>query len=387
MAERIHLGDEMALRTPPSWLQNGTHPAENDRLTVTNSLYSAGGVADYGSMRVSQLATPGMAVQMAVGHAIIPGTQVSNQGYYIAYNDASASVAIATADPALPRKDRIVIKVQDSYYSGAANLVSFASVTGTPASSPVAPAAPDNALTLAIVDVAAGATSIVDANITDARVQAKFKESVFKSQATAANSVQIEQLSSQTGKAIRVDNSSGVQKFAVAFDGTLTFQDGSTQNTAAVGGVTSVSGGTGITVTGTTAVSVAIDTGVTADLNTAQTLTNKTLTSPFINLGINPQSGTTYTAVLADNGRLVTLNNASAIAVTIPLNASVNFPIGAQINMAQLGAGQVTVSGAGGVTVVSTGATAATPKLRAQYSTLTAVQTSTDNWLVMGDIS
>lgn len=377
----------MALRTPPSWLQNGTHPAENDRLTVTNSLYGAGGMADYGAMKISQLATPGMSVQAASGHAIIPGTESGNQGYYIAYNDASATIAIATADPALPRKDRIVVKVQDSYYSGSANQVVFAAVTGTPAGSPVAPSAPANSLTLAIVDVAAGATSIVDANITDSRTQCKFKESVFKSFATAANTLQLEQLTSQTGKALRVDNTSGTQKFAIAFDGTITFPDGSTQNTAAVGGVTSVAAGNGITVTGTSAVSVAIDTGVTADLNTAQTFTNKTLTAPYINLGINGQSGTTYTTVITDNGSLVTLNNASSIAVTIPLNSSVNYPVGAQINMVQLGAGQVTVSGAGGVTIVSTGASAASPKTRAQYSTLTCVQTSTNNWLVMGDIS
>lgn len=376
----------MALRTPPSWLQNGTHPAENDRLTVTNSLYGAGGMADYGAMKVSQLATPGMSVQVAAGHAIIPGTETAQQGYYIAYNDASATVAIATADPSLPRKDRIVIKVQDSYYSGAANIVTFAAVTGTPASSPVAPAAPANALTLAIVDVAAGATSIIDANITDGRTQAKFKESVFKSQATSANSVVIEQLTSQTGKALRIDNTTGTQKFAIAFDGTLTFADGSTQTTAATGGVTSVTGGTGITVTGTGAVSVAINTGVTADLTTAQTLTNKTLTAPYVNLGINTQTGTTYTLALTDNGTLTTLSNGSSIAVTIPANATVNFPVGAQVNMVQLGAGQVTVSGAVGVTVVSVGATPSTPKARTQYSAFTAIQTSVNNWLVVGDI-
>ena len=108
---------------------------------------------------------------------------------------------------------------------------------------------------------------------------------------------------------------------------------------------------------------------------------------PKINVGINAQSGTTYTTVLNDNGSLVTLSNAASIAVTIPLNASVNYPVGAQINMAQTGAGQVTVSGAGGVTIVSTGSTAAQPKTRAQYSVLTAIQTSTDNWLVTGDIS
>jgi hypothetical protein len=65
----------------------------------------------------------------------------------------------------------------------------------------------------------------------------------------------------------------------------------------------------------------------------------------------------------------------------------VAYSVGAQLNLAQLGAGQVTFAGGSGVTIVSTGATASAPKLRAQYSTATAVQTSTDNWLVMGDIS
>jgi hypothetical protein len=105
-----------------------------------------------------------------------------------------------------------------------------------------------------------------------------------------------------------------------------------------------------------------------------------------INLGINTQTGTSYTTVIADNGRLITLNNASAIALTIPLNSVVAYPVGAQLNLAQYGSGQVTIAGSVGVTVVSTGATAATPNLRAQYSTATAVQTSVNNWLVMGDI-
>lgn len=335
----------MALRTPPSWLQNGTHPADNDRLTVTNSLYGAGGMADYGAMKVAQSGTPGMSVQIAAGHAIIPGTQVSNQGYYIAYNDAAATVAIATADPSLPRIDRICVVVQDSFYSGANNQVIFQAVTGTPASSPVAPAAPNNALSLALVAVAAGTTSIVDANITDVRVQAKFKESVFKSQATAANTLQLEQLTSQTGKAIRIDNTAGVQKFAIAFDGTLTFQDGSTQVTAA-----------------------------TFDPN----------------IVVNTQSGTTYQLVASDAQRLITLSNASPITVTIPSNGTAALPVGTQVTISQYGAGQVTVVGASSptpVTIVSTGATASSPQLRAQYSTATLIQTTTDNWLVVGDIS
>jgi hypothetical protein len=52
-----------------------------------------------------------------------------------------------------------------------------------------------------------------------------------------------------------------------------------------IGDVTAVSAGTGITVadSGGPVPTVSIDTSVTADLTTAQTLTNKTLTSPVIN--------------------------------------------------------------------------------------------------------
>jgi hypothetical protein len=104
-------------------------------------------------------------------------------------------------------------------------------------------------------------------------------------------------------------------------------------------------------------------------------------------LTVNAQTGTSYTFALSDSvNTLVTAANASAIAITIPTNATVPFPVGSVLNFAQTGAGQVTFSGAGGVTVTSTGATAATPKTRAQYSAGSAIQTSANNWLVIGDI-
>lgn len=103
-------------------------------------------------------------------------------------------------------------------------------------------------------------------------------------------------------------------------------------------------------------------------------------------IATNPQTGTSYTLALADNGKLVTLANASAVAVTIPLNSSVALPVGAVIMMAAYDAGAVTISGAGGVTVVSGGATAASPVIRAQYSSVGAIQTSANNWLIVGDL-
>ena len=160
---------------------------------------------------------------------------------------------------------------------------------------------------------------------------------------------------------------------------------------AATGTVTSITAGTGLTGgTITSTGTVAIDTSVTADLSTAQTFTNKTLTAPYINLGINTQTGTSYTTGLTDNGDIVTLNNASAITVSIPTNASVAYPIGAQITFAWItGAGQPTIQAvtSGTTTILSTGATSTAPKLRAVNSTATAVKLATDTWLVMGDIS
>jgi hypothetical protein len=161
------------------------------------------------------------------------------------------------------------------------------------------------------------------------------------------------------------------------------------------GDITGVTAGTGISGGGTSGtVTVSIDTSVTADLTTAQTLTNKTLTSPVLNdpklnLSLNAQTGTTYTFVLTDNGKLVTASNASAQTYSIPTNASVAYPIGTQINIIQIGAGQVTIQAvtSGTTTVSSTGATATAPKLRAQYSAATLIKASTDLWYVTGDIS
>jgi hypothetical protein len=115
---------------------------------------------------------------------------------------------------------------------------------------------------------------------------------------------------------------------------------------------------------------------------TTDTLTNKTLTSPVINLAINAQTGTTYTPVLADNGKLVTLSNASAITLTVPTNASVAYATGAQINIQAIDAGQVTVVGDTGVTVNGTGT-----KLRTQWSAATIVKVATDTWTLIGDIN
>jgi hypothetical protein len=128
-------------------------------------------------------------------------------------------------------------------------------------------------------------------------------------------------------------------------------------------------------------------TGVTT-LTGTQTLTNKTLTDPKINLAFDAETAS-YTAVLANNGQVVTMDNASANTFSIPTNASVAFPIGTQINVLQIGAGQTTIQAvtSGTTTIQSTGASASAPKLRVRYSAATCLKAGTDLWYVFGDIS
>ena len=152
-----------------------------------------------------------------------------------------------------------------------------------------------------------------------------------------------------------------------------------------VGDITAVTAGTGLSGGGTSgAVTVSIDTATTVDKTTAQTLTNKTLTAPVLNLAFNAQTGTTYTLVAGDTGKLVTASNASAITVTVPPSV---YSAGEQIHIQQIGAGQVTFAQGSGVTITSTGATASAPKLRAQYSAATVICTASNTFTIVGDLS
>lgn len=122
---------------------------------------------------------------------------------------------------------------------------------------------------------------------------------------------------------------------------------------------------------------------------TTDTLTNKTLTSPVvnsakINIALNAQTGTTYTLVAADSGKLVTTSNASAVTVTIPPSV---FAAGEQINVQSIGAGITSFAAGAGVTITSTGATSAAPNLRAQFSACTIICTASNVFTVIGDLS
>lgn len=98
-----------------------------------------------------------------------------------------------------------------------------------------------------------------------------------------------------------------------------------------------------------------------------------------LDLTLNAQTGTTYTALITDKDKLVTLTNASGITLTIPSGV---FAIGDSFNIAQLGAGQVTIVGSGTSVNSASGL-----KLRVQYSVATVVCTAANTFLVTGDLT
>jgi len=78
---------------------------------------------------------------------------------------------------------------------------------------------------------------------------------------------------------------------------------------------------------------------------------------------INAQTGTSYSLVLTDVAKIVTLSNAGAITLTVPPEASVAWPAGTTIVLAALGAGTVTVTAGSGL------------------------KTGADTWLLFGNLA
>jgi hypothetical protein len=100
-------------------------------------------------------------------------------------------------------------------------------------------------------------------------------------------------------------------------------------------------------------------------------------------VAINAQTGTTYTAVASDVGKLITASNAAAIALTIPPSV---FAVGDQINIMQGtgGAGVVTITAGAGVTLNSNGTKL---KTNGQFAVATVLCTAANTFVVLGNLA
>lgn len=136
--------------------------------------------------------------------------------------------------------------------------------------------------------------------------------------------------------------------------------------TPEIGDITSVVAGTALTGGGTTgAVTLNFDYAVG-------------------NQAIESAQTASYTLVLSDAGKMVTMTNASANNLTVPPNSSVAFPVNTRIDIIQYGAGQTTLVAGSGVTIYSSGSKL---KLTGQYSGASLWKKATDTWVLVGDLA
>ena len=112
--------------------------------------------------------------------------------------------------------------------------------------------------------------------------------------------------------------------------------------------------------------------------NLTGTSTNTSLNTGAISgfdAALNNQTGTTYTLVAGDNGKVVTLNNGSAITVTIDTGLGDGF----NCLLVQKGSGQVTISAGTGVTVVNR---SSETKTAGQYATVSVINIGSEQYIL-----
>jgi len=101
-------------------------------------------------------------------------------------------------------------------------------------------------------------------------------------------------------------------------------------------------------------------------------------------LTFNAQTGTSYTLVLTDGGKMITSSNGSAQTITVPPNSSVAFPIGTQIIVQNLGSANATLAQGSGVTLQSKDSN---KEIDGQYASAALIKTATDTWSLIGALT
>lgn len=141
-------------------------------------------------------------------------------------------------------------------------------------------------------------------------------------------------------------------------------------NATASGNTKTVNIGTGGASSSTTNINIGTSNGGTVNFNSSVLYGNSN--------AYNDQTGTTYTLVAADNGKIVTISNASAITLTVPAS----LPAGFNCTIVQKGAGQITFT-ASSTTINNR---QSFTKTKGQYSMVTIVQYTTNTFITQGDM-
>jgi hypothetical protein len=90
-----------------------------------------------------------------------------------------------------------------------------------------------------------------------------------------------------------------------------------------------------------------------------------------------------YTLVLTDNGKLIDMNKATAITLTVPKYSSVAYPTGATIAIRQKGAGAVTIAPVDGDVTIQY---AEGLDLTGQHAVAALIKVAENTWVAVGSL-
>lgn len=158
---------------------------------------------------------------------------------------------------------------------------------------------------------------------------------------------------------------------------------------------TALVAGSNVTITpndGADTITIAAAATTTASTGAAGDNNTNIATNAFVDATLyatdNVQSGTTYTLVLADYRKEISLTHATGCTLSIPTNASVAFPVGTRIAVWNDSAGTHVIDGAVGVTLngISGGNGTITVNAAGVRGGVLLRKTATDTWTVTGAI-
>lgn len=98
--------------------------------------------------------------------------------------------------------------------------------------------------------------------------------------------------------------------------------------------------------------------------------------------GVQSATGAAYSLQADDLDATLILTNATAVALTVPPDATIDQPVGAEVRVIQGGAGKVTVTPGAGVTLQARGGLLS---INGQFAGITLTKVGDNIWNVSGD--
>ncbi|WP_331764833.1 hypothetical protein [Streptomyces sp. NBC_01238] len=169
----------MSLYQVPILVNGATHSAEQFRALVQDLARGAEGITQGGDLKVTQLSTPGVSVQVGDGSGLVRGRVQPFQGTYSVRNQGSATVPIA-ATGGSGRSDMLILRVEDPQYEGSLDPAKdqvnyFQIISGVSASATTIPDG-RTGIPLARIDIPASTSTITNAMIKDIRQVANARQ-------------------------------------------------------------------------------------------------------------------------------------------------------------------------------------------------------------------